>query len=387
MWCGVRPRASTSVSRASTSVTPGVPRVCHARTMTTPCERAHPHPVVDVLLREIADTGALGPQTRCAVIDLGDAAVTSAIRALEPTQLRTFSDSGFLSPVAESVDQPEVATGAELVVGLLPKSLAELDEIAAVVASSADERVTLMLAGREKHLVRSMNDVLSRHFEDVRASRGARKSRVLVARRPRADVTVKYPACRRDAELELDVCAHGAVFAGNELDIGTRALLETLGALPGGLLRDARVPADITRAVDLGCGSGILAAILARSYPDAEVIATDRSWAACASAVASASANRLTNVHVLRADAGAGITDGSVDLVLCNPPFHDQREVDAGMANTMFASAGRMLRSGGVCLTVFNSHLRHRTFLERCVGPTQQLARTSKFTVTRSVVR
>lgn len=353
--------------------------------MTTPRERAHPHPVVDVLLREIADTGALGPQTRCAVIDLGDAAVTSAIRALEPAQLRTFSDSGFLSPVAESVDLPEVATGAELVVGLLPKSLAELDEIAAVVASSADERVTLMLAGREKHLARSMNDVLSRHFEDVRASRGARKSRVLVARRPRADVTVKYPACRRDDELELDVCAHGAVFAGNELDLGTRALLDALGALPGGRMHAAPIARPVERAVDLGCGSGILAAMLARSYPHAEIIATDRSWAACASASATAAANGLDNVRVVRADAGGKIANDSVDLVVCNPPFHDGRGVAAGMANPMFAAAGRMLRAGGACYTVFNSHLRHRAFLERYIGPTTQVARTPKFTVTRSV--
>lgn len=354
--------------------------------MTSAITPMHQDPIIDVLLREIAATGHDPAHQQLAVIDDQSGLLTEVMRNTRPASLRATSDIGFDMQVTEAVDLPNLVTAdTTLTVGYLPKSLAELDEIAATVASGAPN-ATLMLAAREKHLVRSMNDVLARHFAAVRGSRGARKSRVLVATKARAEAESKYPLYRVDSELDLAVCAHGAVFAGNELDIGTRALLDALRALPGGRLPSERRNQAVARAVDLGCGSGILATVLARSYPEAEVIATDRSWAACASAAATALANGCTNVRVERADAGATIARNTVDLVLCNPPFHEGRDVDNGMANAMFRSAGRMLRSGGECITVFNSHLRHRVFLERFIGPTEELARTAKFTVTRSVV-
>ena len=46
----------------------------------------------------------------------------------------------------------------------------------------------------------------------------------------------------------------------------------------------------------------------------------------------------------------------------------------------------RTLRPGGIMLTVFNSHLEHRRALQRLVGPTEQLGRNQKFTVTRTVL-
>ncbi|MFD2675132.1 class I SAM-dependent methyltransferase [Gulosibacter bifidus] len=352
--------------------------------MSDQSDHAHPEPVIDVILREIADTDA--PISRAAVVDAADGHLTSAMATLASESPRTTCDTGFdTNMTGIVVDLPELVTPAtSLVVGYLPKSLAELDEIAATVAAGAASDCILMLGGREKHLVRAMNDVLGRYFESVRASRGARKSRVLVASAPRQGSSVPYPVANTHPELGLTVCAHGGTFAANTLDIGTRALLETLGALPGGRLQHPDLPRAPECAVDLGCGSGILAAVLAQSYPDADVIATDRSWSACASATATANANGLTNLRVLRADAGRGIDRDSVDLVLCNPPFHEGRDVDNGMSNAMFAAAGRMLRPGGICITVFNSHLRHRKYLEHYIGETTQLARNDKFTVTLS---
>ena len=56
----------------------------------------------------------------------------------------------------------------------------------------------------------------------------------------------------------------------------------------------------------------------------------------------------------------------------------------ATQARAIFEGAARVLRPGGELWTVFNSHLGHRAVLERVVGPTRQVHRTSKFTVTAS---
>ena len=74
----------------------------------------------------------------------------------------------------------------------------------------------------------------------------------------------------------------------------------------------------------------------------------------------------------------------SGDLIALNPPFHTGAAVHERLALGLFADAARVLAPGGELWTVWNSHLRYRSALERLVGPTRQVARNAKFTVTVS---
>jgi SAM-dependent methyltransferase len=174
----------------------------------------------------------------------------------------------------------------------------------------------MFLGGRVKHMTRAMNDVLNNSFADVRASLAQHKSRFLAASGPRPAVeagATPYPLRQHHLDLDLWVCAHGAVFAGTRLDIGTRFLLDFL---------DLMHPAAST-AVDLGCGTGVIATTLARARPQMSVLATDESAGAVSSAMATVAANGLTeHVAVLRDEAMSTLPDASVDLIVCNPPFH-----------------------------------------------------------------
>ena len=92
-------------------------------------------------------------------------------------------------------------------------------------------------------------------------------------------------------------------------------------------------------------------------------------------------------MRVVRDDAASTVPDASVDLVLLNPPFHIGNTVHSGIADKLFAAAGRVLAPGGELWTVWNSPLGYRAALERHVGPTRQVARNAKFTVTLSTAR
>jgi 16S rRNA (guanine1207-N2)-methyltransferase len=195
---------------------------------------------------------------------------------------------------------------------------------------------------------------------------------------PRADVAAPGHQRILLEPFGLWNCAVGGAFSGARLDIGTRVLLERMPQVAAATRPGATV-------VDLGCGTGLLAAAAAKVLPDARVIATDQSAAAVASARATAEANDLAaRVAVLRADAGDSIPDGSVDLVLLNPPFHVGGAVHTAIASKLFAAAARMLAPGGRLVAVWNSGLAYRRELERVVGPTVQLSRTPKFTLTES---
>ena len=172
--------------------------------------------------------------------------------------------------------------GARLVLLQLPRSLDELDEIAELVATHADERVVLVAGGRVKHMSMSMNALLGRSFRSVHASLGWRKSRVLRAQAPRRP-GVSWPRTRRHdvAGEPLIVAAHGGAFAGTSIDIGAQTLLAHLPEI-----LDRQLAADAPQVVDLACGTGVLGVALALAHPDIGVLATDASAAAVASAAA-----------------------------------------------------------------------------------------------------
>ncbi|MGV9680099.1 class I SAM-dependent methyltransferase [Nocardia sp. NPDC003482] len=258
----------------------------------------------------------------------------------------------------------------------LPRALSGLSEIADAIARYADPDVRIFAGARDKYLTPAMNEVLAESFSSVRASRGRQKSRILLAEGPKPLGEPPFPVRKRIDELGLEVVAHGAAFSGPRLDIGTRFLLEHL----------RRMKPDARDAIDLGCGTGILAVALAKARPHLAVTGTDQSAAAVASARATAAANDVADrVQVLRDDAMSELADHSADLVVCNPPFHIGAAVHTGSAIKMFAETGRVLRPGGELWTVYNSHLNYRGVMERMVGHTDVVGRSRKFTVTRSV--
>lgn len=304
-------------------------------------------------------------------------------RALAENAART----GFTDAVRSGPLSPELVAGARLVLMRLPRSLDRLDEVAALVAAHADPEVVLVAGGRIKHMSLAMNDVLRRHFAELDVSHARQKSRVLTASQPRslgagagrpARPPEGWPRHERHDDLGLTVVAHGGVFAGTGVDIGTRFLLANLsGAVP-----------DAATAVDLACGTGVVATWLARERAGLRVTATDRSASAAASARLTADANGVADrVNVTQADGLERLADASERLVVLNPPFHSDAALHTGIASHLFADTARVLAPGGELWCVWNSHLRYRPMLERAVGPTRQTARNAKFTVTASVRR
>ncbi|WOQ16650.1 class I SAM-dependent methyltransferase [Raineyella sp. W15-4] len=278
--------------------------------------------------------------------------------------------------VVDAWDDPRLAD-VRLVLLRLPANLNALDELAEAIAAHCHPEVRLVAGARVKHMTRGMNEVLAAHFADVRASLGVRKCRVLHAAAPlpgSRTTAPSWPRSARLAELDLTVVAYGATFAGTRLDLGTRLLVDRIAAL--------RPASGTDRAVDLGCGSGILAAVLARN--GWRVTGVDTSRAAVAATAATAAANGLA-VPVRRADALADWPAADLDLVVCNPPFHVGTAKDSTPAFRMIRTAARALRPGGELWCVYNAHLPYLPTLRRDVGPAEIVVRDRSYLVTRSI--
>lgn len=267
----------------------------------------------------------------------------------------------------------DLVRGARVVLLRLPRSLRALADIAGLIARYAAPDVVVVAGGRVKHMSLSMNDVLRERFARVDVTHARQKSRVLIARGPHDGVDPEPEAAEIDG---IRIRAFGGAFAGASIDIGTRLLLAHLPE-----------PKD-DRAIDLACGTGVVAAALAVRHPSLRVLACDQSAVAVASARETAAANGVADrVEVVRDDMLRTRADASASFVALNPPFHEGAAVNEGLAPRMFADAARVLRPGGELWTVWNSALRYRPALERLVGPTRQVARDRKFTVTVSTKR
>lgn len=274
----------------------------------------------------------------------------------------------------------DLVRGARVVLLRLPRSLDALSDIAGLIAAHASPDVVVFAGGRLKHMTTAMNDVLRAHFRTLDVTHARQKSRVLVAREPYGG---RDPVAASATVDGLTICAFGGAFAGARLDIGTRLLLAHLPeTLPTG------AGADDDPLVDLACGTGVVGAWLARRHPEARVIATDQSAVAVASARATMTANGVADrVAVVRDDALGSRPDASASFIVLNPPFHSGAAVSDRVAPRLFADAARVLRLGGQLWCVWNSPLAYRGALERLVGPTRQVTRDAKFTVTVSTRR
>ncbi len=321
-----------------------------------------------------------GAITLAAIADLGFTSVRvhqdarSGELALD-NNAKELSISGF---TYHDLDK-ELVSGARIVAMRLPRSLDQLDQWSALIAAYAAPNVQVFAGGRLKHMTLGMNDVLKQYFGMVVASLAVQKSRVLRVKEPMIDIALEalsaWPKSKRYDVIDMTVCAHGGVFAGINLDIGTRELLAVLD----------QTPTDAKRIIDFGCGSGLLAVAISGLRPDARVIASDQSSAAVASAIATLEANGLGGaVEVVRDDGLSLQADASADVILFNPPFHSGAAVHSDTSVRLFAEAGRVLKPGGELWVVANSHLGYKPILINLVGETKEIRRTPKFTVTCS---
>jgi 23S rRNA (guanine1835-N2)-methyltransferase len=111
------------------------------------------------------------------------------------------------------------------------------------------------------------------------------------------------------------------------------------------------------------------------------VLFVDESYQAVACARENAEAAGLVGHEFLAADGLRELEHESLDLVLCNPPFHQAQAVDDIVAWRMFEQARRTLAPGGDLIVVGNRHLGYHIKLQRLFGQADVLGSDRKFVV------
>ena len=265
----------------------------------------------------------------------------------------------------------------DLVIIKIPKALAMLEDQLHRLRPFLNETTHIIGAAMAKHIHSSTLKLFESIIGPTSTSLAKKKARLVFPQfasslRPRKN---PFPKVWPLENTKINLHNHANVFSQSSLDIGSRFLLEHL---PSGT--------QAQTIVDMGCGNGVIGLMAAIKNPQAKLIFVDESYMAIESAKVNFQ-NALPNrqASFFTTDCLQGIKESSADLILNNPPFHQQHTVGDHIAWQMFCESKKCLKFKGELWVIGNRHLNYHVKLKRLFGNCQVIANNKKFVILKAV--
>ena len=260
----------------------------------------------------------------------------------------------------------------------IPKSLALLEDQLIRIKPVISITTKLIAAAMAKSIHTSTLKLFEKHIGSTNTSLAKKKARLIFPTPDENTGLVKspYPKSYILENTNYTIVNHANVFSRESLDIGTRFFLQHLTQSE-----------KYKNIIDLGCGNGVVGLIAAEKNPDALVTFLDESFMAIESAkvnfTAAFTGNRKAIFKVN--DCLIGIEKNSADLILNNPPFHQDNAVGDEIAWQMFKQSRDVLKPGGELWVIGNRHLGYHIKLKKIFGNCEMIASNRKFVILKSV--
>jgi 16S rRNA (guanine1207-N2)-methyltransferase len=206
----------------------------------------------------------------------------------------------------------------------------------------------VLLVGPKRGGIGSVAPLVERYLGEVGPRRSARHS-VLVettAGGDREPFDGRRQFSAPVAGRTLEVVSYPGVFSHGELDPGTELLLGRLSAAP------------VQRALDWGCGCGVLGAALRLLHPGARVDLVDFHAMALRASRETLAANGLSPEGVTVSDGLSEAGEG-YDLIVSNPPFHKGVQTAFGATEAFLREAAARLSPEGRLVIVTNAFINY----------------------------
>ncbi|MBU2871812.1 methyltransferase [Colwellia sp. E2M01] len=287
-------------------------------------------------------------------------------------------------------------TDLDLILFKIPKSKAMLTEqliqIKQMIKNrTSDKEVIFIAADRAKEIHSSTLKVFEKYLGTTKTSLAVKKARLVFCEfdssfgtKPehKSPYPTVWPLPHKstidNSSRDFIISNHANVYAREKLDIGARYFIENLPKV-----------APNTKVIDLGCGNGVLGLTVLADQPEAQVQFIDESCMAIASAKLNIETNLpdvIEQCEFILNDCLSDIEGGSVDLILCNPPFHQNTATTDHIAWQMFKDSHRVLKKGGELRIIGNRQLAYHIKLQRLFGNEKLIASNDKF-VTQSAIK
>jgi 23S rRNA (guanine1835-N2)-methyltransferase len=279
-----------------------------------------------------------------------------------------------------------IDTPAKLILLKIPKTTALLEQQLIDLQARVSPSTKVIAAGKANLIQKSTLALFEKYLGTTTTSLAKKKARLVFCQPSGAKShSSPYPTIWFTDKPRFEISNLANVFARQQLDIGARFMLEHLSKLAN---------MDNKTVIDLGCGNGVLGLHILNQNKRTQVVFVDESYMA----VASAKQNVLTNLAEKELQSEfivnnclddfahkSKLTD--VDIVLCNPPFHQQNAITDHIAWQMFKDAKSLLQNGGQLFVVGNKHLDYPNKLKRLFGNATTVATNQKFSILSATKR
>ncbi|CCQ09428.1 23S rRNA (guanine-N-2-)-methyltransferase rlmG [Pseudoalteromonas luteoviolacea B = ATCC 29581] len=262
----------------------------------------------------------------------------------------------------------------DLVVIKLPKNNGYLAAILQQLARELEDNTPVLIAAKARDIHSSTLKLIGKYLHEPTTSLAVKKSRLVFASTTQSKINETNTIVTWPLEnTPFVIHNHANVFSRDSLDIGARFFMNYL---PQG-----KKPLHV---VDLGCGNGVIGLSVLQKMPNAKVTFIDESHMAVASAQLNVEENllpRVSDCQFIQGDCLSDFQSNSVDLVLCNPPFHQAQAITDHIAWQMFVEAKKALKVGGELRIIGNRHLGYDEKLKRLFDNCKLLGSNKKFVV------
>lgn len=277
-----------------------------------------------------------------------------------------LNSSGEITPIH---DLDKLSGLYDFVLIQLPKNLSYFEDLLCHLTHHLHEKSKLICGAMVKHLAPSSFDLLNKYIGETSTSLAQKKARLIFATFQKTKVDSVYPLKVRLDGFDKEFVNHSNLFSREKLDIGTRFLLEHM---PRG---------DFGRILDLGCANGVVGIKAKELCPSAHLVFSDESAMALLSAKANYQNHFQDEASFVWTNCYEKGEANSLDLVLCNPPFHQSNTVGDFIAWQMFTDSLRALKPGGFIRVIGNSHLGYQVKLKKLFGNSKIVATNKKFMI------
>ena len=277
--------------------------------------------------------------------------------------------------IVSSIETP--SGDYDLVLIKVPKSLAMLEDQLLRIKSFISPAVKMISSGMVKSIHTSTLKLFEKSIGKTTTSLAKKKARLIFSDVD-SHIPYKpspYPKKYILENTDYELINHANVFSRERLDVGTRFFIQ-------------HIPQSekYKSIIDLACGNGVVGLIASIKNPDADVLFLDESYMA----VESARENILLNSKNISAkfevtDCLTGIKKESADLILNNPPFHQNTVVGDEVAWQMFKQSKSVLKEKGELWVIGNRHLGYHAKLQRIFNNCEVVATNKKFVILKAI--
>ena len=257
----------------------------------------------------------------------------------------------------------------DLAIIKVPKSLGLFRLFLEQIVHNSSQDIRVICSFMTRYFSPKVLEIAGEYFEVVEQSKALKKSRLLILSNKKE--TAKQSLISSLIYNNQEYKQYLGVFSAGHIDYATQFFLEHI-----------EVKETDKCVLDLASGNGIIANEVYKQLPEAEIHLMDDSFVAVSSAKLNIKGENI--IHHFNNELSI-FDDNTFDLIVTNPPFHFEYEINIQIPLELFKGCYRCLKIGGSLQIVANKHLNYKIHLEPIFKSVTVIAEDKKFIVYKCI--